>query len=101
MNEPQKYTGGTDYDAIVADLDKPIGTVRPKGNPDRTHIAGINQARLKMRTGNGDDAHLWPAKRYADMAPNETDRDRRKMRNRVEKVKLERRVNAEVNSGNI
>jgi hypothetical protein len=92
---------GTDYNAIVNDLDKPTATVKPKGNPDRTHIAWLNQARLKMRTGNGDDAHLWPAKRYVDMAPNETDRDRRKMRNRVEKLKLERRVNAEVNNGNI
>jgi hypothetical protein len=91
---------GTDYDAIVNEMNQ-SKPVRPKGQPDRTHIAGLNQSRLKMRTGNGDDAHLWPAKRYVDMAPNETDRDRRKMRNRVEKVKLERRANAEVNNGNI
>jgi hypothetical protein len=78
---------GTDYNAIVADLDKPTATVKPKGNPDRTHIAGLNQTRLKMRTGNGDDAHLWPAKRYVENAIIESDKDRKRFINRLDRIR--------------
>jgi len=81
---------GTDYNAIVADLDKPTSTVKPKGNPDRTHIAGLNQTRLKMRTGNGDDAHLWPAKRYVENAIIESDKDRRRYRDRLDRIRESR-----------
>lgn len=71
---------GTDYNAIVNELNKPTVTVRPKAQPDRSHVAGLNQTKVKIRTGNGDDAHLWPAKRYVDIAPCETERDTRKMK---------------------
>lgn len=80
---------GTDYNAIVNDMNQ-SSPVRPKGQPDKTHIAGLNQSRLKMRTGNGDDAHLWPAKRYVENAIIETDKDRRKYRNRVDSIRNSR-----------
>lgn len=75
-----KNPAGTDYGGIVAELNKPTAIIRPKAQPDDSHIMGRNQARLKMRTGNGEDAHLWPAKRYCDIAPNETERDRKSSR---------------------
>lgn len=80
---------GTDYNAIVNELNQSI-PVRPKGQPDRSHIAGLNQSRLKMRTGNGDDAHLWPAKRYVENAIIETDKDRRRYRNRLDAIRNSR-----------
>lgn len=77
---------GTDYNAIVNELNQSI-PVRPKGQPDRTHIAGLNQSRLKMRTGNGDDAHLWPAKRYVENAIIESDKDRKRFINRLDRIR--------------
>ena len=81
---------GTDYNAIVNELNKPTVYVRPKSQPDSTHISGLNQTRLKMRTGNGDDAHLWPAKRYVENAIIETDKDSRRYRNRVDSIRNSR-----------
>lgn len=72
---------GTDYNAIVNELNQ-SSPVRPKGQPDRTHIAGLNQSRLKMRTGNGDDAHLWPAKHYRGDLVSESEKNMNKHRTR-------------------
>lgn len=77
----------TDYNAIVEELNRPTATVKPKGNPDRTHIAGLNQTRLKMRT---DDAHLWPAKRYVENAIIESDKDRKRFINRMDRIRAKK-----------
>jgi len=89
MEKGRKMTG-TDYNAIVDELNKSTVYVRPKSQPDSTHISGLNQTRLKMRTGNGDDAHLWPAKRYVENAIIETDKDRRQYRNRLDHIRNKR-----------
>jgi hypothetical protein len=97
MNEQQKYTGGTDYDAIVADLDKPIGAVRPKGNPNKSHAIGATRAPLHILTGNGHNAHLYPSKRYVEAAITET--EARKAKGPPKDVYLERRVNIDSKNG--
>ncbi len=78
---------GTDYNTIVNELNKPTATIRPKAQPDRSHVMGLNQGRLKMRTGNGDDAHLWPAKRYVENAIIESDKDRKRFINRLDRIR--------------
>jgi hypothetical protein len=80
---------GTDYDAIVNESNQSKPVI-PKGQPDRTHIAGLNQSRLKMRTGNGDDAHLWPAKRYVENAIIESDKDRKRFINRLDRIRAKK-----------
>lgn len=78
---------GTDYNAIVNELNSPTATIRPKAQPDCSHVMGLNQGRLKMRTGNGDDAHLWPAKKYVENAIIENDKDRRRYINRLDRIR--------------
>jgi hypothetical protein len=78
---------GTDYNAIVNDLDKPTATVRPKGQPDRTHISWLNQSKLVMLTGNGYKAENHPCKRYVENAIIENDNDRKRFINRMDRIR--------------
>lgn len=57
---------GTDYNAIVADLNRPTATVRPKAQPNASHAIGSTRQPLVMLTGDGRGAERYPTKRNQD-----------------------------------
>ena len=81
---------GTDYDAMVKDTDKIVTVVKPKAQVSSWHAIGAHRVRMKIRTGNGDDAHLWPSKPWADYAANETETKRMKQKKQYAARRMDR-----------
>ena len=57
---------GTDYNAIVADLNRPTAPVKPKAQPNNSHAIGSTRQPLVMLTGDGRGAERYPTKRNND-----------------------------------
>lgn len=57
---------GTDYNAIVADLNRPTAMFkdekRPKAQPNNSHAIGSTRQPLVMLTGDGRGAERYPAR---------------------------------------
>ena len=59
---------GTDDNAIVNESNKPTATIKPKAQPSNYHAIGSHRLKMKIATGNGDDAHLYPSRRWVDVS---------------------------------
>jgi len=81
---------GTDYNAIVEELNKPTAHIRPKGQPSEHHAMITQQVKMKIRTGNGEDAHLWPYKSIAAISPNMSEKEHRKLNERYARIRARR-----------
>jgi len=81
---------GTDYNAIVDELNRPTAYIRPKGQPSEHHAMITQQVRMKIRTGNGEDAHLWTYKSIAAISPNMSEKEHRKLKERCAAIRARR-----------